>query len=158
LQIHSKISIIYSQALRYVRLITHRNRLSERLQDLRVDLITRGYTNKIIDNAFNKALQYTQSNLLIDENQENKNKTIRIDDKSTNQCTTYELNSNKPTLTFSVPFNTNTTHIGSILRKHRHLIDQDPSLKLLWPEPPLVSYKRNHNIKDRIVHSKLSNN
>ena len=135
-----KISIIYSQALRYVRLITNRNRLSERLQDLRVNLITRGYTNNIIDNAFNKALQYTQSNLLIDENQENNNnnKTVRIDDNSTNQCPTNEPNSNKPILTFSVPYNTNTTHIGSILRKYWHLIDQDPSLKLLWPEPPLV--------------------
>ena len=82
-----KISIIYSQALRYVRLITNRNRLSERLQDLlRVNLITRGYTNNIIDNAFNKALQYTQSNLLIDENQENMNKTVRIDDNSTNHA------------------------------------------------------------------------
>ena len=91
-----KISIIYSQALRYVRLITNRNRLSERLQDLRVNLITRGYTNNIIDNAFNKALQYTQSNLLIDENQENMNKTVRIDDNSTNQCPTNEPNSNKP--------------------------------------------------------------
>ena len=44
--------------------------------------------------------------------------------------------SNKPILTFSVPYNTNTTHIGSILRKYWHLIDQDPSLKLLWPERP----------------------
>jgi hypothetical protein len=42
-----KISIIYSQALRYVRLITNRNRLSECLQDLRVNLITRGYTRTI---------------------------------------------------------------------------------------------------------------
>jgi hypothetical protein len=150
-----KTSIIYSQALRYVRLITNRNRLSERLQDLRVNLITRGYTNNVIDNAFNKALQYTQSNLLIGENENN---IIRIDGNATKQCPNNEPNSNKPILTFSVPYNTNTTHIGSILHKHWHLIDKDPTLKLLWPEPPLVSYKRNHNIKDRIVHSKLSNN
>ena len=96
--------------------------LSERLQDLRVNLITRGYTNNIIDNAFNKALQYTQSNLLIDENQENMNKTVRIDDNSTNQCPTNEPNSNKPILTFSVPYNTNTTHIGSILRKYTGIL------------------------------------
>jgi uncharacterized protein YllA (UPF0747 family) len=79
----------------YVRLITNRNRLSERFQDLRVNLITRGYTNNIIDNAFKKTLQYTQSNLFIDENQGNTNKTVRIDDKSTNQGPTNEPNSNK---------------------------------------------------------------
>jgi hypothetical protein len=146
---------LYSQALRYVRLITDLNILSERLQDLRVNLITRGYTTNVIDNAFNRALQYTQSNLLIGDNENN---IIRIDGNATNQRPSNEPNSNKPLLTFSVPYNTNTTHIGSILRKHWHLIDKDPTLKLLWPEPPVVSYKRNHNIKDRIVHSKLSNN
>jgi hypothetical protein len=28
------------------------------------------------------------------------------------------------------------------MRNYWHLIDQDPSLKLLWPETPLVSYQR----------------
>jgi hypothetical protein len=86
--------------LRYIRLITNRNRLGGRLQDLHINLITRGYTNNVIDNAFSKALQYTQSNVLIDENQENKNKNVLIDDNSTNQCTTNEPNSNKPILMF----------------------------------------------------------
>ena len=67
----------------------------------------------------NKALQYTQSNLLIGENDNN---IIRIDGNATNQRQNNEPNSNKPILTFSVPYNTNTTHIGSILRKHWHLI------------------------------------
>jgi hypothetical protein len=114
-------------------------------------------TNNVIDNAFNKAIQYTQSNLLIGENENN---IIRIDGRLMllNSAQIMNLIAIKPILTFSVPYNTNTTHIGSILYKHWHLIDKDPTLKLLWPEPPLVSYKRNHNIKDRIVHSKLSNN
>jgi hypothetical protein len=89
---------------------------------------------------------------------DNENNIVRIDGNATNQRPNNEPNSNKPILMFSVPYNTNTTHIGSILRKHWHLIDKDPTLKLLWPEPPVVSYKRNHNFKDRIVHSKLSNN
>jgi hypothetical protein len=52
---------------------------SERLQDLRVNLITMGFTNNIIENAFNKAVQYTQSNLLIDENQENNSTNLVAD-------------------------------------------------------------------------------
>jgi hypothetical protein len=36
-----------------------------------VNLVTRGYTNNVIDNAFNNAMQYTQSNLLIGENENN---------------------------------------------------------------------------------------
>jgi hypothetical protein len=62
---------------------------------------------------------------------DNENNIVRIDGNATNQRPNNEPNSNKPILMFSVPYNTNTTHIGSILRKHWHLIDKDPTLKLL---------------------------
>ena len=47
---------------------------------------------------------------------------------------------------------------GSILRKHWHLINTDPTLNILWPETPLISYQRNKNLKDQLVHSKFSTN
>ena len=58
-------------------------------------------------------------------------------------------------LAFSTPFNSNTTHIGSILRKHWHLIENDPTLKILWPNTPLITYERNKNLKDKLIHSKF---
>jgi hypothetical protein len=46
-------------------------------------------------------------------------------------------------------------HIGQILNKHWHLIESDPTLKILWPNVPMVAYKRNKNIKEMLVSSKL---
>ena len=99
-------------------------------------LNSRGYKNNVINEAFNKALQYTQHDIFHQEKLNN--------------------NTNIP-LTFSIPYNTNTTHIGQILRRHWHVIENDPKLKILWPDMPMISYKRNKNIKDILVQSKLKN-
>jgi hypothetical protein len=49
----------------------------------------------------------------------------------------------------------NTMHIGQILKKHWHLIESDPTLKILWPNIPMVAYKSNKNIKEMLVSCKL---
>jgi hypothetical protein len=95
--------------------------------------MTRGYKTDTIDNAFGNATQHTQKQLLYND----------------------KANKNKTRPTFRVPFNTNTTHIGQILKKHWHLIESDPTLKILWPNIPMVAYKRNKNIKEMLVSSKL---
>ena len=58
------------------------------------------YDSSTIDDAFKKVTQQTQKQLL---HNDKRNKT-----------------GNRPT--FSIPFNTNTTHINQILKKHWHLI------------------------------------
>ena len=137
-----KTSIIHSQALRYRRLITNNDTLHKHLDNLRIILITRGYSQHTIHTAFQKALQFTQHDLIY---------------KHSNANNTHNIN-DPPPLTFSIPFNSNTTHIGSILHKHWHLINTDPTLNILWPETPLISYQRNQNLKDQLVHSKFSTN
>ena len=88
----------------------------------------------------NEALIHTQYNLLYEGN-----------NNSNNSQHTEVRSKNVPLLAFSVPYS--TTHIGAILRKPWHIIEKNPTLSLLWPQVTLVSYKRNPNIKYRIVHS-----
>ena len=128
-----KNNIILNQALRYRRLITDNKRLQQRLDHLCVILINRGYKLHTINTAFQQAKQYTQIELLNQRKQ------------STNR--------NSPI--FSVPYNNNTKHIGQILCKHWHIIEQDPTLSILWPEAPIVAYKKNKNLKDSLVSAKL---
>ena len=132
-----KNSIIYSQALRYRRIITDNNRFHERLNHLLVALIHRGYKYDTIMTAFNKALKYnTQDELL----------SIQ---------TTHKTN-NRPI--FPITYNNNTKYIAHILRKHWSLIENDPKLHILWPEPPVVAYKKNKTLKDSLVSTKLRKN
>ena len=129
-----KNSIIYSQALRYRRIICDNSKLHERLNHLLVALIHRGYKYDTILTAFNKALEYnTQDELL-------------------SMQTTHKTN-NRPI--FPITYNNNTKYIAHILRKHWTLIQNDPKLQIFWPEPPVVAYKKNKTLKHTLVSTKL---
>jgi hypothetical protein len=65
--------IIYSQALRYRRIITDNTRLQQRLNNLLIALIHQGYKHDNIITSFNKAILYKQNELL--NKIENANKT-----------------------------------------------------------------------------------
>ena len=39
--------------------------------------------------------------------------------------------------------------------KHWHITERDPTLSILWPEAPIVAYKKNKNLKDSLVRAKL---
>ncbi len=128
-----KNAIIYSQALRYRRIITDNDKLHNRLNHLLVALIHRGYTHDIMT-AFNKALKYTIHKM---------NYSIMKKTPKTN---------NSPI--FSIQYNNNTKYIAHILRKHWSVIENDPTMRILWPEPPMVAYQKNKNLKDTLVTAK----
>ena len=62
-----KRGIISSQSLRYRRLITDNTKLQQQLDKLRIILNSRDYKNNVINEAFNKALQHTQHDILHQE-------------------------------------------------------------------------------------------
>ncbi len=97
-----KNAIVYSQTLRYRRIITDNDKLHNRLNHLLVALIHRGYTHDNIMNTFNKALKYTTQNELL-----NNEKTPKTN--------------NSPI--FSIQYN-KTKYIPHILRKHwsKHIL------------------------------------
>ena len=59
-----KTGIIYSQALRYRRVITSDKELYSKLQELKNKLIIRGYQINDINEQFNKVIRLSQSQLL----------------------------------------------------------------------------------------------
>ena len=131
-----KNAIIYRQALRYRRIITDNNKLQQRLNNLLIALIHRGYKHDHITTSFNKALQYTtEMELLYNEKITKTN--------------------NSPI--FTIPYNHNTKYIAHILCKPSTIIENEPTLRILWPEPPMVVYQRNKSLGDKLVSAKLTN-
>ena len=65
-----KKGVIYSQALRYMRIITNNEELEEKLETLRDNLIRRGYNLSEVKTQFNKIRQYSQSDLLFNNNKQ----------------------------------------------------------------------------------------
>ena len=42
-----------------------------------------------------------------------------------------------------------------IIRRHWRTMNQDPYLAEVFPQPPLVAYKRPQNIKDKLIRAKI---
>ena len=127
-----KRGVIYSQALRYRRIITNDHDLHIHLLRLHKILLTRGYSHSTILSAFRQATSHTQHQLLQPK---------------------APLINNGIHLPFVIPFNTDLPHITRILRQHWHLINTDPTLSHLFPHPPFLSHSRHRNLKDMLVHS-----
>ena len=37
------------------------------------------------------------------------------------------------------------------------IIENEPTLRILWPEPPMVAHQRSKNLRDKLVPAKLTN-
>lgn len=131
-----KKGIIYSQALRYRRIITNNEQLEKKLETLRNNLIRRGYNLSEMKTQFNKVRQYSQPDLLF----------------GTNKQTTQTAKN----LPFVIPYDSASIEIGKILKNNWQLVESDDTLKQIWTKPPFVALKRHKNIKDKLVRSKFN--
>ena len=57
------------------------------------------------------------------------------------------------TLPFVITYNETSANMGKILHKHWKIIEQDETLKILWPRPPMLALRRNWNLRDQLVHT-----
>ena len=131
-----KKGIIYSQALRYRRIITNNEQLEEKLEILRNNLLRRGYNLSEITAQFNKVRQYSQSDLLFNNH------------KPVNETT--------KNLPFVIPYDNTSIEIGKILKDNWQAIENDEVLKQIWTKQPFVALKRHKNFKDILVRSKFN--
>ena len=131
-----KKGVIYSQALRYRRIINSDEKLEEQLEILRENLIRRGYNLSEIKTQFNKIRQYSQSDLLLDNNEQ-----------------TTQTAKNLP---FVISYDNTSIEIGKILKDNWQSIENDSILKQIWTKQPFVALKRHKNIKDVLVRCKFT--
>ena len=91
-----KQSVIYSQALRYRRIITDNETLKTKLEKLKTNLIRRGYSIEEINQQFQKVQQLSQTDALFGNSQPKQQGRI---------------------LPFIMPYDKNTVQINKILKK-----------------------------------------
>ena len=130
-----KKGLIYSQMLRYRRIITDDKEFEQKAQKLRVALIGRGYKDKDILPHINKASTFTQSQLLSSHSTTNTSRT----------------------LPFVIPYNPDLTPLPHILKRHWQYIENDPVLSQIWPNQPVMAYQRHKNLKEHFVRTKFTN-
>ena len=110
--------VIYSQALRYCRIITDHTKLKKQSDILKENLLRRGYQLSQIHKNVRKATQYSQSELLYGSNFPETQKQI---------------------LPFTTHYNNTNIQISRILGTHLHIIQDDPTVNWLWLSPQLYN-------------------
>ena len=126
-------NIPFSLALRIVRICSEVETRDKRLLELRQMLIDRDYRPGIIDAAITRAKAIPRSEAL-----------KRVDRSKT---------TNRPV--FVVRFDRRLPSVTQITKRHWRTMVQDPYLKSVFPEPPLIAYTRPQTIRDKLIRAKV---
>ena len=126
-------NIPYSLALRIVRICSESDTRDKRLNELRDLLCERNYSLSVINSAILRAKKISRIQAL---------------------CNVAPSNSNLRPV-YVITYDPRLPNIQSIVNKHwRSMKTVDPYLATIFPEPPLIAFKRQRNIKDFIIQSK----
>jgi hypothetical protein len=128
-----KKSIPYSQALRLKRICCKPHKLSDRLHQLEGHLKARGYKHKSIKAAFERVRNTPREETLIYKKRDTSKRT-----------------------TFPIRYHPNLRNLPGVVRdKYKNILLADQSNQTIFPEPPMVAYKRPQNLRDVITRARI---
>ena len=130
---HITENIPYSLAYRIIRICSTSELRDQRLQELREFLLQRNYSGSLVDNALDRAK-------LI-----NRNHALQRKDKKKDQLR----------VVFALEYDPRLPSISSILQRHWRTMVQDPRMKEVFSEPPMVAFRRPTNLREKLVKAKL---
>lgn len=130
---HCSKSIPFSQALRVKRICSTEAKTKQRLGELRCHLKQRGYNNKNISIGFNKANNISRDQLL------------QYREKKTNNRVPFVL-------TYHPAFK----DIARTIRERWTTIEKHHQLSKIFPEPPVMAFRKPKSLKDQLVRAEMS--
>ena len=131
---HTKKSIPYSLALRLRRICSDDTTFKKRTDELLTYLTNRGYRRKHVRNEIRKASKITRQNSL-------KTKQKKRNDRTP----------------FVVTYHPSVPQLASILNTNHHILQNSTDCKEVFPQPPMLSYRRPKNLKEYLVRAKIKN-
>ena len=128
-----KNNIPYSQFLRLRRLCSDEDDFRTKSNQMTHFFLARHYPQSLVHKAHHKALSVPRT------------ESLQTKPKPTNNDRPILIMRHHPA----------TRPIRSILLENWHLLQSTDDVASIYPKPPLIAYKRNPNLKDLLVHSKL---
>ena len=127
---HVRASIPYSQALRIISICSNSDIAKLRCQQLEEQLVRRGYNRKKVHHQILKAFQRTDS-----------------DSYSRTQVSETPL---------ILTFHPGLPDVKAILRHLHPVLTASPTMRQMFPLPPMVSFRRPDNISNHLVRAKVN--
>ena len=129
-------AIPFGVATRIRRNCSDDNFFANRLVEYKGYLLNQGYSAKLVNDQFSRALAIPRKDLL------------RPKEKPS-----------KKLFPFVVTYNPNLPSIGGIIRKHLHLLESNPKLREFFPKNSIIpSFRRTKNLKEILAPSKFNSN
>ena len=129
------LNIVFIQALKFSKISCNRSDLHNNCKRLLNTITKRGYYKTDTTTQINRAISIPRNELL------NKIKT-----------------SNTERLPLSDTYNRALIDLKTIIGKNWHILQIDPKLNNIFAEPPILTFKRNKNLKDIIGGNKVFSN
>ena len=133
---HRTTSIPYSQALRLRRICSKREDFERRTNQLRAHLLACGHELQSVNFQFQKAERVPRDKALQSCSQQQKQRQRRVP----------LVNTYHPAL----------VNLNKIIKKHFSILHTSESLKQAITNPPFIAFKRSKNLRDLLVHSRIT--
>ena len=129
-------NIPVSLAIRILRICTEADARERRFSELKEMLLDRNYPEGIINAAIHKARSIPRNIAIRKVVRENNTKRRPI---------------------FVISWDPRLPSLSTMTMKHwRSMTSQDPTMQEVFPEPPLVAYKRQKNLGDFLIRAKVT--
>ena len=128
-----------SLGLRIVRICSDTKNRNKRLQEMKSQLLDRGYSESLVDYALDKVKKIPRLAALKQTNKQNQTR--------------------RPV--FAVTYDPRLPSISSLQAKHwRSMVGRNQHLKEVFPSPPLTAFRRQPNLRSFLIRASLpqSNN
>ena len=130
---HCKTSIPYGVALRLKRNCSNEDQLNQRCFEYKMYLKHQGYSSKLVDKQFNKALAIDRNDIL--------KPRVRVKNK---------------VFPLVLDYNPRLPDISNIISSNIHFLESSPILKTIFPGKSIMpAYRRTKNLKDILAPSKF---
>jgi len=129
---HITKNIPFNLCNRLLRICSSKETLKIRLEELKNLLLTREYRERPINEAIQRVLNMDREEALKYRQKEENKRTI-----------------------FVTTYNPALPSVSKILQKHWRVMIQDPYLKKVFPQPPMVAFRRAKNLKDHLIRAKI---
>ena len=133
---HTKNSLPYCLALRLRRICSKKTYFNQRAKEMEHHLLQRGYTKGCIRDAITKASSISREDALVDKT--NDNQLTRVP--------------------FVVTYNPKLPSLPKILKESQSILHSSERCSTVFPEVPLVSYRRSRNLSDMLCSKRLAPN
>lgn len=127
-----KIGFVKGEALRLLRTNSSKATFEDNISNFETRLLARGYPRNLIENTLSE-INFTERESALKQ----------------------ETKIPKDILPFVTQYEPSVPNIKQVLMKKWHIIQNQPLLKEIYKEPPIISFKKGKSLKDILVRAKI---